>query len=128
MNTTIQIIQEATIAALLSMFLEFCFREKNIFSFWLPMWANLYRKIFPYPIPENKEIISETDGEVLTVREYKIWKAWKITKPLGYCIVCFNFWVSLFYLNVNLLSYSLKEVILFFVLSSILVRILTKIT
>lgn len=127
MNILLQIILEASTAALLSLFLEFCFREGNIFSFWLSFWGELYRVVFPYKIPHQKIMISETNGECLTERDYMIWKAWLITKPLGYCIVCFNFWVTLFFVNTNLLNYQLKEVILLFGLSSIIVRILNKI-
>lgn len=67
-------------SSLLSLFLEFCFREGNIFQFWLPMWAKVDLFI-------RGESMEGSYDELLDRAEW-------ITKPLGACVVCFGFWVS----------------------------------
>lgn len=91
--------------ALLSLFLDFCFRESNIFEGWLDFWADRWlRKNKPEILEFVKEKTDE-DIKLLTlekwdsVREYKHdhveWFWWK---PLGGCVVCMNVWISFFFI------------------------------
>lgn len=75
------IIELAVISALLSLFIEFCFREGNIFGGWLDFLADMH-------LPEdvmNADLDREDRFEMVD---------WFWFKPLGGCVVCMNVWIS----------------------------------
>lgn len=75
------IIVIAVFTALLSLFLEFCFRPGNIFQGWLKFWADRWLK--------KKELY---DKEMSLDDRYELVDWWYF-KPLGYCVVCMNVWI-----------------------------------
>lgn len=80
------IIELALLSALHSLFLDFCFREGNIFDGWLEFW---YRQSVPGKIREQldsqKDVTREDRFEHIN---------WFWFKPLGGCVVCMNVWIS----------------------------------
>lgn len=113
--------------ALLSLFLDFTFREKNIFEGWLNFWANRWLSknkpavIFYAESKTDDEIKVLTSGEHDTVREYKHDKVeWFWWKPLGGCVVCMNVWISFFFML--FFGASLFEYLFYILLSNFLVR------
>lgn len=107
---SIHIIELAVISALLSLLLDFCFREGNIFSGWLEF---LYEQTVPEKIREqliNKDITREDRFDHIT---------WFWFKPLGGCVVCMNVWISF---ALCLAFYREWEFILVVLLSSFIVR------
>lgn len=79
-NTSI--IELAVISALLSMFLDFTFREGNIFEGWLDFLADLH-------LPEDVKEALDNDRE----ERFKM-VDWFWFKPLGGCVICMNVWIS----------------------------------
>lgn len=77
----INTLELAFISALLSLFLDFCFREGNIFEGWLDFLADLH-------LPEDVEA-ADIDRE----DRFKM-VDWFWFKPLGGCVVCMNVWIS----------------------------------
>lgn len=77
-------------SACFTYFADFCIEENNIFGFW---------------------------GKLLNETASKYPKYIYFLKPLGYCIYCFNFWLSLFiYLSFSVyLKYDLYFSILMFI-------------
>lgn len=113
--------------AFLSLFLNFTFREGNIFQGWLDFWADWWlRKNKPYEInyTEGKtddEIKLLTNGEHETVREYKHDKVdWWWWKPIGGCVVCHNVWVSFCF--IPFFSVSILEYLFYILISNFIVR------
>lgn len=105
------IIELAVFSAVLSLFLEFCFREGHIFEGWLNFWA---KRHLPEDVWEDEKIDREDKLELVT---------WFWFKPLGGCVVCMNVWISfilclLFHPELTFLSVVL--------LSSFLVRFFHK--
>lgn len=97
----ISIIEVALLSALLSLFLDFTFRAKNIFEKWLDFWADRWlekHKPIVLKFVEGKtdeDIVIATEGKDETVREYKHERVdWFWFKPLGGCVVCMNVWIS----------------------------------
>lgn len=116
----IHIVELAVISALLSMFLDFTFREGNIFEGWLDFLADLH-------LPEDVE-----QADIEREDRFKM-VDWFWFKPLGGCVVCMNVWISfilcvLFYqrVPVELGIYGLFEfiagVLLVVLLSNFIVR------
>lgn len=85
---------------LLSVFLDFCLSENNIFEGWLNFWARLWLKNNKPELLEKYK--DKTDSEVWlenpkyeTVREFLFSEVrWFWFKPLGACVVCMNVWIS----------------------------------
>lgn len=77
-------------AVFLSLFLEFCFRERNIFGWWLPFVARTWLG--------SKEALCThewTQGNMEdSLDDFLIEKAHWVTYPLGACVVCLGFWVT----------------------------------
>lgn len=102
------IIELAVISALVSLFLDFCFREGNIFEGWLEF---LYEHSVPGKVRQqmaNKE--REDRFEKIT---------WFWFKPLGGCVVCMNVWISF---ALCLAFFREWEFIVVVLLSSLIVR------
>lgn len=78
----IHIVEIAAISALISMFLEFTFREGNIFSDWLDFLADLH-----LPVDVKEALNNDRDDRFNMVD-------WFWFKPLGGCVVCMNVWIS----------------------------------
>lgn len=85
---------------LLSVFLNFCMGEKNIFEGWLNFWAKWWLvKNNPDLLNEAKQktdetIYIQTKGEYETVREWVFSQVkWFWFKPLGGCVICMNVWI-----------------------------------
>lgn len=82
--TTLEI---AVYSALLSLFLDFCFRDGNILDFWIKfLLVNTFGRKF---VTDFLEVGTREELEELAVHENK----W--LKPLGLCVVCYNFWITL---------------------------------
>lgn len=117
-------IELAVISALLSLFLEFCFREGNIFAGWLDFIANKRldkETLNKLSNKTNTDIQAETEGDYQTVREYKLSLVkWWWFKPLGYCVVCMNVWITLIINQIYFLP--LMELGFAVLLSNFLVR------
>lgn len=120
-------IELAVLSALLSLFLEFCFREGNIFAGWMPFLADRWlKRKNPKVLEElskktNTDIQVETEGDYQTVREYKLSLVkWWWFKPLGYCVVCMNVWITLIINQIYFLP--LMELGFAVLLSNFLVR------
>lgn len=87
--------------AALSLFLDFCFREGNIFEGWLIFWAKRWlRRNLPELLDEY-EPMSDDEFESLRMADFgSKWEylfehvGWFWFKPLGFCIVCANVWHS----------------------------------
>ena len=79
-----EIVALSILSASLSLFLDFCFREGNIFSGWLEFWARWWLK------RNGLYKVKRHNDRELLLADCKWW--W--FKPLGYCIVCSNVWVS----------------------------------
>ena len=95
-----------SLSVLLTLFLEFCFRDGNIFELWLPFWARLELRLKRKPIKDEYEWLMDN--------------TW-FTKPLGSCVVCMGFWISLF-----VLAPFIKEPVVYIfgiLLSSFLIRL-----
>lgn len=116
------IIELAVISALLSMFLDFCFREDNIFEGWLEF---LYEQSVPGKV---RECLASEDREDRFKHITWFW-----FKPLGGCVICMNVWISFalcacFYkrlpleLGVNGVIETLAGALLMVLLSSFIVR------
>lgn len=103
----ITIIELAAISALLSLFLDFCFREGNIFAGWIDF-------LIDAELPE-----SVTKDLTRDEKEDMIFAWWY--KPLGGCVVCLNVWISL---GLCLFFYHDWKLILVVLVSSFLVRLL----
>lgn len=105
------IIEIAAFSALLSLFLEFCFREGNIFQQWLPFIAERYLK---------RKGIDSTD----LPREDKLELAsdWFWFKPLGYCVVCMNVWITTMSISIFGLNLDPPSMLLAILFSNLLVR------
>lgn len=99
------------LTACLTLFLEICMREGMIFGRWLEWWAD-------FIIKRKRCAIEMIEGESL--RDSKIYAAGFWLKPLGSCIVCFNFWICVFWLPFS----DVGNVLFYILLSSILTRIL----
>lgn len=110
---------------LLSVFLDFCFSENNIFEGWLNFWAKWWlKKNKPKLLKKYQD---KTDNEVWlenpkyeTVREYLFSEVeWFWFKPLGACVVCMNVWIcfALAWTQGNVIS-----VLAMILLSNFLVR------
>lgn len=122
----IPIVFWAVFTALLSLFIEFCLRERMIFGKWLEWIADWWL------INNNPDIVARatelTDKELLekgeydSVRNYKFDHVkWFWFKPLGACVVCMNVWIALPFallLNVNILGQ-----VFMILLSNFLVRL-----
>lgn len=117
-------IELAVISALLSLFMEFCFREGNIFAGWLDFIANKRldkETLNKLSNKTNTDIQAETEGDYQTVREYKLSLVkWWWFKPLGYCVVCMNVWITLIINQIYFLP--LMELGFAVLLSNFLVR------
>lgn len=121
----LHIIELAFISALISLFLDFCFREGNILCWWLDFLADTWLGILNtehYNAMTKEQIIIESGGEYENNRDYKFSKVeWFFFKPLGYCVVCMNFWVSL---GIGLFYGHNYEFIFIALVSSLIVRLL----
>lgn len=122
----LSVIEWALFAAGLSLFIEFGFREGNIFDGWLPFVATWW--LFVTDCIYLDEIQNASQEEVLlsgyeSKREWLLNAAWVVTKPLGYCVVCFNVWVSLGVLFFTPLS-GFYSIACYFILSNLVVRFL----
>lgn len=100
------IVELSVLSALVSLFLDFCFREGNIFEGWLDFWADVFL---------SEDLPDDLDRET----RFKL-VDWFWFKPLGYCVVCMNVWISLI---TCLLFYRDWKFVLVVLLSSFLVRI-----
>lgn len=125
------IIELGIFSALLSLFLEFCFRDQNIFSGWLDWWADWWlsrndpQKLELVNKMDDEDVIELTDGDYDKARDYKFSLVhWWWFKPLGYCVVCMNVWVSLLLCSIPfvLLFMSPIELLCTVLLSNFLVR------
>lgn len=121
------IIGLAGLSALLSLLLEFCFRKEMVFSGWLEFWADWWLsrndpdELNLVEDMSDQDAIELTDGEYETAREYKFSKVkWWFFKPLGYCVVCMNVWVS--FVIVSLFLVAPLDAFYCVLLSSFLVR------
>jgi hypothetical protein len=84
-----------------SLFLDFCFREGNIFDGWLIFWAKRWmRREMPELLQEYGEM-SDEEFESLKMADFDSkWEYlfshvdWFWFKPLGDCVVCANVWHS----------------------------------
>lgn len=112
------IVELAVIAALISLFLDFTFREGNIFAGWLDFLADLH-------IPADAMDLEREDRFELV--------EWFWFKPLGGCVVCMNVWISFaicacFFqrlelnLGVNAVIETIAGALLMVLLSNFLVR------
>lgn len=81
-----EIVALSILSASLSLFLDFCLREGNIFSGWLEYWAERWL------VKNNKFHAKRHKDRELMLSDCKWW--W--LKPLGYCVVCSNVWLSAF--------------------------------
>lgn len=130
MNTEyfIPIVFWALFTSLLSLFLDKCFQEGNIFEGWLNFWAKWWLKsnnpnvLIEAEKMTDEEINLKTIGKYETVREYVFDQVkWFWFKPLGGCVICMNVWISFFFIplvNVNFIS-----IFLYVLLSNFIVRI-----
>lgn len=84
------IIEFAVFTALLTLFLEFCFRYKNVFYKWPTFWVDWYIK--RHPMPKFKKAL--TDEEIWHKRYEYVDDKWFWFAPLGGCVVCMNVWIS----------------------------------
>lgn len=118
----------ASFTALLSLFLDKCFQEGNIFEGWLDFWAKKWLNendpgiLLEYYGVTNEQVHLKTAGKYDTVREYLFDNVkWFWFKPIGYCVICMNVWISFLFIplvNVNFIS------IFFYVLfSNFIVRV-----
>ena len=124
----LQIILWSSFTALLSLFLNVCMREGMILGWWLDGLADLYLE---WNDPKLcKRIRNKTDGEIELMtaglykskRDYKFSEVkWLLFKPLGYCIICMNVWVSIFFTYFTGLNFI--EVIFYILFSNFLVRL-----
>lgn len=116
------IIELAVISALLSMFLDFCFREDNIFGGWLEF---LYSQSVPGLLRQQMQNFDRED-------RFKAITDWWF-KPLGGCVICMNVWISFcicgcFYkrialdLGVSVFIETIAGVLLVVLLSNFIVR------
>lgn len=113
------IIELAIISALLSLFLDFCFREGHIFEKWLDMWADFFLEM------EGKKIKYPKD---VNKRDYKFSQVQsKWFKPLGYCIVCTNFYISVVIGFIGLMvlceDYNILHIVLIAFIAHFIVRL-----
>lgn len=99
------IVELAALSALISLFLDFCFREGNILGWWIDFLIDV-----ELPHLTNSGIERE-DKEKLV---YSWWY-----KPLGGCVVCMNVWVSL---SLCLFTFHDWRLVVVILLSSFLVR------
>lgn len=122
----------ALLTAFLSLFLDLCFREGMIFEGWLNFIADRWlkeNKVLIIP-KTDEEALEASDGEYETIREYRFSKVkWWWFKPLGYCVICMNVWISFIYLTLSgqFMLLSISELLYSIVLSNLLVRLLNKI-
>lgn len=77
---SLRIVELAVCSTLLSLFLDFCFREGNIFEGWLDFLADLH-------LPKEAMNIDDREDRFKLVD-------WFWFKPLGGCVVCMNVWIS----------------------------------
>lgn len=100
------IVELAALSALISLFLDFCFREGNILGWWLDLLIDL------------EHSMDVTDGLTREQKEELPLSWWY--KPLGGCIVCLNAWVSL---SLCLFFYHDIKFLIVILLSSFFVRL-----
>lgn len=100
------IIELAAISALFSLFLDFCFREGNIFAGWIDF-------LIDAELPESvtKDLKRSEKDDLMFSWWYK---------PLGGCVVCMNVWISF---AMCLFFYHDWKLILVVLLSSFFVRL-----
>lgn len=123
-------IELALFSAGLSMFIEFGFHDGRLLQWWLPFWATLWLKL------TDKKLLSKIQRasaeQILTrefedKREYLLESASFFIKPLGYCVVCFNVWVSLVVLLItNRVEHNIYQVLCYFIISNLAVRFLNE--
>lgn len=101
----LHIVELAFISALISLFLDFCFREGNILGWWIDF-------LIDAELPESvtRDLKREEKEEMVFAWWYK---------PLGGCVVCLNAWVSI---GLCLFFYHDWKFILVVLLSSFIVR------
>ncbi len=114
------------LAVLITFFLEFCFREKGIFWFWLPFVAGVYYYFKDIKLDDVSQaymdLSEEESYQYDNDRDYIISEAWPVTSPLGGCVVCMGFWVS----AVVLFGSGLLEYVFGILLCSFLIRLFYK--
>lgn len=102
---SLHIVELAVIAALISLFLDFCFREGNILGWWIDLLIDI-----ELPSSVTKDLSRDEKEEMI--------RAWWY-KPLGGCVVCLNAWVSI---SLCLFFYHDWKMIFVVLLSSFFVR------
>lgn len=103
------VIELSIISALASLFLNFCMKEGHILAWWLDFWAwVLLDKKIKYPKGVDR-------------RDYKFAQVDSpLFKPLGYCVVCMNVWVSL---GIGIFTWDVKDIFIIIIISSFIVRL-----
>lgn len=111
--------------ALLSLFLEFCMRKRNILGWWLEFLAARWLKKndrVNYDLGKFMESQGTIPEGYDSLREWVFEQVhWFWFKPLGYCVVCMNVWICFAF--IPLVGLNFIEIIGFILLSNFLVRI-----
>lgn len=103
MQQYILILESSVFAALLSLLIEFCLRDGMILGFYLNRISDWWLiKNDPQSYEDGNALRSLTSVECEQMTgyesEYEFKRAkvrWFLFKPLGYCVVCFNVWLTL---------------------------------